>query len=118
MGKMMKNYKETFMRETYKDSWMYYKQTLEKNYENVWDWVVVTASNDEQAEFYESEISSRKNAGLLPQKTKFIVVADIKGKRIGSGGATLNVIKRIKEEQEKIDNLKILLNLCKVNEFS
>lgn len=26
----MKNYKETFMRETYKDSWMYYKQTLEK----------------------------------------------------------------------------------------
>ena len=105
----MKNYKETFMRETYKDSWMYYKQTLEKNYENVWDWVVVTASNDEQAEFYESEISSRKNAGLLPQKTKFIVVADIKGKRIGSGGATLNVIKRIKEEQEKIDNLKILV---------
>ena len=61
MGKMMKNYKETFMRETYKDSWMYYKQTLEKNYENVWDWVVVTASNDEQAEFYESEIRSRKS---------------------------------------------------------
>ena len=37
---MMKNYKETFMRETYKDCWMYYKQTLEKNYENVWDWVL------------------------------------------------------------------------------
>lgn len=105
----MKNYKETFMRETYKDSWMYYKQTLEKNYENVWDWVVVTASNDEQAEFYESEISSRKNAGLLPQKTKFIVVADIKGKRIGSGGATLNVIKRIREEQEDFGKLKILV---------
>jgi len=60
------------------------------------DIVAVTASNDRQAAAYRVEIERRKTAGLLP-KARFEVIADPEGKRVGSGGATLNLLSELGE---------------------
>ena len=72
------------------------------------DWVVVTASNDEQAEFYESEISSRK---MLDYCHKNKIYSSCRHQREENWfcGATLNVIKENQGRTRKIDNLKILV---------
>ena len=60
-----------------------------------WDWLVVTAANEAQAAAYEAQIRQRLDAGLLPRQTRYTVIPDPGGKRVGSGGATLNVIREI-----------------------
>jgi galactokinase/mevalonate kinase-like predicted kinase len=56
---------------------------------NQWDYLIVTASNDAQAEAYQSQLEVRQNLGLLSNIRNAIVVADPGGKRVGSGGSTL-----------------------------
>ena len=51
--------------------------------------VVVTAANDLQATSARIELEKRS----LPAHTKTIAVADPAGRRIGSGGGTLNALK-------------------------
>jgi len=57
-----------------------------------WDVVMVTASSERQADLYRDEIRRRYLAGMLPEKTEFLVVPDPDGRRIGSGGATINAL--------------------------
>ena len=40
----------------------------------------------------------RNDEGFLPIQTKFLILPDPEGKRVGSGGATLNVLRAIAEE--------------------
>ena len=54
-----------------------------------WDYLIVTASNERQAEAYETQLSVRRELGLLSDVRDVIVVPDPGGKRIGSGGSTL-----------------------------
>jgi fucokinase len=54
-----------------------------------WDYLIVTASNALQAQAYESQLQARRELGLLPRVRESIVVPDLEGKRIGSGGSTL-----------------------------
>ena len=54
-----------------------------------WDILIVTASNERQAQAYEAQLSLRRELGLLSDIREVIVVADPGGKRIGSGGSTL-----------------------------
>jgi fucokinase len=54
-----------------------------------WDYLIVTASNETQAENYEHKLAIRQKLGLLPYVRNVIVVADPDGKRIGSGGSTI-----------------------------
>ena len=56
---------------------------------NQWDYLIVTASNDAQAEAYQSQLKVRQDLGLLSNVRDTLVVADPGGKRIGSGGSTL-----------------------------
>jgi len=49
----------------------------------------VTASNELQAEAYESQLKIRRDLGLLSDVREVMVVADPGGRRIGSGGSTL-----------------------------
>jgi len=56
---------------------------------NQWDYLIVTASNDLQAEAYESQLKLRRDLGLLSDVREVMVVADPGGRRIGSGGSTL-----------------------------
>lgn len=62
-----------------------------------WDWIVLTAANARQAEAYELQLDRRVQEKWFPIGTRFAVVTDYKGERIGSGGATLNVIRHLCE---------------------
>ena len=54
-----------------------------------WDYLIVTASNDDQADAYRRQLDLRQELGLLTGIKDFIVVPDPGGKRIGSGGSTV-----------------------------
>ena len=60
-----------------------------------WDYLIVTASNETQAEAYEIQLDLRRRMGHLTQVRHSLVVADPEGKRIGSGGSTLYCLNRI-----------------------
>ena len=65
--------------------------------ERWWTAVIVTASSARQAERYEAEIERRRAAGKLPRRALFLVVPDRGGRRMGSGGATLNALRALAE---------------------
>lgn len=86
-----KKQNELFLRQSCLDSWQEYNNWLESG--KGWDYIVLTASNEVQAEGYRQEIAYRKASGFLPEGCEYIVLADPEGKRVGSGGATFNVLK-------------------------
>jgi fucokinase len=60
------------------------------NMTGTWDYLIVTAANDQQAKAYDHQIQERQKAGQIPQVRNCLVIPDIDGKRIGSGGSTLH----------------------------
>ena len=54
-----------------------------------WDYLIVTASNDRQAQTYREQLAQRCELGLLQDCRQVLVVPDVGGKRMGSGGSTL-----------------------------
>ena len=54
-----------------------------------WDYLIVTASNDRQAAAYQNQLDLRQKLGLLSDVGQVMVMADLDGKRIGSGGSTI-----------------------------
>ena len=51
-----KKMKNLFLRQSYLDSWEDYKRSLSKRSFIRWDYVILTASNEEQAEAYRQQI--------------------------------------------------------------
>lgn len=92
-----------FLAQSYQDAWADYNRSLKKERFARWDYVVLTASNEEQAEGFREQIKLREEEGFLPVQTKFLVLPDPDGKRVGSGGATLNVLRAIAEEENSGD---------------
>lgn len=72
-----------------------------------WDYVILTASNEQQAEGFRKQIEERRD--FLPKETTFVAIPDRDGKRVGSGGATLEVLKYLHEQEESFDGLRILV---------
>lgn len=62
-----------------------------------WDAIVITASNRSQAHGYERQIAHRRALGLIPASTEILIVPDEGDVRVGSGGATLSVIRALKD---------------------
>ncbi len=91
--------KSLFMRQSYIDAWEDYQRSLLNQNFITWDYVILTASNEDQAEMYRMQLEQRAQVNLLPEKTHFAVIPDPDGKRVGSGGATLNVLKYIAERE-------------------
>ena len=98
--------KRLFLRQSYLDAWEDYRRALRKKSFWRWDYIILTASNEDQAEAYRREIDYRLENGLLPKKTKYAVLPDPDGKRVGSGGATFNVLKYLVELEGTEDVLK------------
>ncbi len=92
-----------FLSQTYNNAWNDYSCSLTQADFPHWDYVVLTASNAKQADAFNEQIKKRKENGLLPIKTEFIVVSDPNGERVGSGGATLNLLKEISLVGSDID---------------
>ncbi len=60
-----------------------------------WDYLIVTASNERQAEAYQVQLDVRRELGLLGDVREVLVVPDPGGKRIGSGGSTLHCLMEV-----------------------
>lgn len=103
----MKNLYSLFLSQSYCDCWDDYNRSLKlKNFPK-WDYVILTASNEQQAEGFRKQVEERMD--FLPKKTTFVVIPDRDGKRVGSGGATLEVLKYLHEQEESFNNLRILV---------
>ena len=63
-----------------------------------YDICIITAVNSRQAEGYRKQLKWRKEQGLLPDETEFLVYPDPQGKRIGSGGSTIYVLCKLLED--------------------
>lgn len=98
--------KNLFLSQSYEDAWTDYEKSLKKRYFIHWDYVILTASNEDQAKAFEAQIDFRLKQGLLPKQTKYAVLPDPDGKRVGSGGATFNVMKYIREQSGCADCFK------------
>lgn len=105
------NFKNLFLRQSYLDSYETYAVALSSAARKpvLWDYCILTASNESQAESYRKQIEYRRRHHVLPEETHFAVIPDYEGKRIGSGGATLSVMKYIKDREGSFDGLKILV---------
>lgn len=84
--------KNLFLSQSYLDSWDDYKRSLQKSSFIKWDYIILTASNEMQAEAFRMQIQHRLENHLLPESTQYAVLPDPDGKRVGSGGATFNVL--------------------------
>lgn len=105
--KRMKNFYSLFLSQAYKDCWDDYNRSLKLKYFPKWDYVILTASNEQQAEEFRKQIEERKD--FLPSGTKFVAIPDRDGKRVGSGGATLEVLKYLHEQEDTFDKLRVLV---------
>ncbi len=108
---MNNNLTSLFLSQSYQDTWDDYYRSITIPGFVCWDYVVLTASNDKQARAFEMQLAERKDAGILPPRTHFVVVPDRNNERIGSGGATLSVLKKIAETEGSSDfkDLRILV---------
>ena len=103
----MNNLFSLFLSQSYQDCWDDYNRSLKSSTFPHWDYIILTASNEQQAEGFRKQIEER--SAFLPVHTKFAVVPDRDGKRVGSGGATLSVIKYLHEQEGDFQNLRILV---------
>ena len=60
-----KKMKNLFLRQSYLDSWTDYESSLTKPSFIKWDYLVLTASNEEQARTYREQIDYRLKQGRL-----------------------------------------------------
>lgn len=108
-----KTIRNLFLRQSYLDSWEDYERSLRKENFIKWDYIILTASNEEQARAYREQLKYRLDNGLLPRTTSYAVLPDPEGKRVGSGGATFHVLKYIAEqspdEEDHFKNRRILV---------
>ena len=103
----MKKLFSLFLSQSYQDCWDDYSRSIKSTSFPGWDYIILTASNERQAEGFREQLEERK--GFLPVHTKFAVIPDRDGKRIGSGGATLSVLKYIYEQEKTFSGLRILV---------
>jgi len=90
--------------------------------QDLWDYLILTASDGRQARAYEAQVRLRQQLGLLAGVREALVVPDPGGKRVGSGGSTVcclgEVLRRELHEnvlgdqtawQESLSRLRILI---------
>jgi fucokinase len=74
-----------------------------------WDYLILTASNAQQARAYETHLRLRTELGLLPQVRRALVIPDPDGRRVGSGGSTLHCLNTIRQLEAQLEPLRILI---------
>ena len=99
--------KTLLLRQQYLDSWSNYKRSVDSLSYPYWNYIIITASNDYQAQGYNKQIEERKE--FLPKRTKFLVISDENNERVGSGGSTLTVIRHMKKLEKNLNGLRILV---------
>ena len=103
------SHKTLFLQQSYEDCTRQYMELLEKQKMPLWDYVILTASNESQAQSYRMQIQYRLDHGMLPKSIHYAILPDPDGKRVGSGGATLNVLRYIYQDAGSFDDKRILV---------
>lgn len=98
-----------YLQQAYQDNWQQYLVSLKHDTELGWDVCVLTASDERQAAMYRGQLEWRQAAGLLPRHTRFMVIPDPNGQRIGSGGATLRVLDQLAAEADTLTSGHVLI---------
>ncbi len=98
-----------FLKESYEDLWAEYEKSLKSKTMIKWDYVILTASNENQAQAFKKQIDFRLSQQKLPSSTHYAVLSDPDGKRVGSGGATFNVLKYIHSREGNFSGKRILV---------
>lgn len=99
-----KRMKNLFLSQSYFDAWEDYERSLKKSSFIKWDYVILTASNEEQAVMYRGQIEERLQQRRLPSSTIYEVLPDPEGRRVGSGGATFNVLAYLAQREGKSEH--------------
>jgi len=74
-----------------------------------WDLVVISAGDESQETWYKAQLELKKESGDLP-RVPYLCVADPPGPRIGSGGSTLHILTKLRQDfGDEIDNWKIII---------
>jgi len=60
-----------------------------RNSSSGWDYLIITAANEQQAAAYRIQLELRKSLGLITGVKTILVIPDPGGRRIGSGSSTL-----------------------------
>jgi len=60
-----------------------------------WDYLIVTAANDRQAAAYAAQIQLRRERRQPAQVREVVVIPDQDGRRVGSGGSTLQCLAEV-----------------------
>ena len=89
---VVQNGSAAFLQQAYRNNWQQYLASLTTGAPAGWDVCILTASDERQAAMYRRQFAWRREASLLPSRTRFLAIADPPGQRIGSGGATLRVL--------------------------
>ena len=105
---MSNKYASLFQQQSYNDAWVTHMQTLVGSFP-VWDYIILTASNEDQAQAYREQIAYRLKGGHLPKKTHYAVIPDRDGLRVGSGGATFGVIRYVHEHAGAFRGKRVLV---------
>jgi len=66
-----------------------------RNRTGPWDYLIVTAANAAQAAAYDAQIRLRRQDGQLAQVKSVLVMPDFEGRRVGSGGSTLQCLAEV-----------------------
>lgn len=103
----MNNLFSLFLSQSYQDCWDDYERSTRSSTFPVWDYIVLTASDEQQAEGFRKQIEER--SAFLPVRSQFVVIPDRDDKRVGSGGATLSVLKYLHEKEDGFRNLRVLV---------
>lgn len=100
-----------FLSQSYSDIWNNYQYIRESKSIPEWDYIVITASNEKQADMFRMQIEQRLSSGFLSSSSQYMCIPDPEGKRVGSGGATLSVLREITKicGNESLESQKILL---------
>jgi len=83
--------KSLYLSQSYADAWEDYSRSLKNSNFPTWDFIILTASNAHQAETFRLQLEGRKE--YIPGKTRVAIIPDEGNVRVGSGGATLSVLK-------------------------
>lgn len=94
---MMDGGAAAFLQQAHRNNWQQYLASLRPRARPGWDLCILTAHDGQQAAIFRRQLDWRREAGLLPLHTEFIVLPDPpgEGRRIGSGGATLRALTEI-----------------------
>ena len=96
-----------YLSQSYQDAWSDYQRSLRSPSFPCWDYIILTASNQHQALSFQYQIDARQE--YISKRTKIVIIPDEGDKRVGSGGATLSVLKYLREQAKSFDGLRILV---------